>query len=46
LKLLKIKKFDMIVMGRRGTTKMTGPSLGSVSNAMVQNSKVPVLIIN
>ncbi|QLH07249.1 universal stress protein [Nitrosopumilus ureiphilus] len=46
LKLLKKEKFDMIVMGRRGTTKITGPSLGSVSNALVQNSKVPVLIIN
>lgn len=46
LKLLKKKKFDMIVMGRRGTTKITGQTLGSVSNALVQNSKVPVLVIN
>jgi nucleotide-binding universal stress UspA family protein len=46
LKVLKKKKFDMIVMGRRGTTKITGQTLGSVSNALVQNSKVPVLVIN
>ncbi|MDH3191837.1 MAG: universal stress protein [Nitrosopumilus sp.] len=46
LNLMKKKKFDLVVMGRRGTTKITGPSLGSVSNALVQGSKVPVLIIN
>ena len=39
------KKFDIIIMGRRGTTKITGPSLGSVSNTIVQNSKIPVLIV-
>ena len=46
LKLIKKKKFDLVVMGRRGTTKITGPSLGSVSNALVQSSTVPVLVIN
>ncbi len=46
LNLMKKKKFDLVVMGRRGTTKITGPSLGSVSNALVQNSTVPVLIVN
>ena len=46
LDLMKKKKFDLVVMGRRGTTKITGPSLGSVSNALVQGSKVPVLIVN
>ena len=46
LDLIKKKKFDLIVMGRRGTTKITGPSLGSVSNALVQNSKVPVLVVS
>ena len=46
LNLMKKKKFDLVVMGRRGTTKITGPSLGSVSNALVQSSKVPVLIVN
>lgn len=43
---IKKKNFDLIVMGRRGTTKITGPSLGSVSNALVQNSKIPVLVVN
>lgn len=42
---MKNKKFDIIIMGRRGTSKITGPSLGSVSNALVQNSKIPVLIV-
>lgn len=45
LKFMKNKKFDLVVMGKRGTTKITGPTLGSVSNALVQNSKVPVLIV-
>ena len=45
LNLSKNKKFDIIVMGRRGVTKITGPSLGSVSNMIVQNSRIPVLII-
>ncbi len=39
------KKFDLVIMGKRGTTKLTGPSLGSVSNALVQHSKIPVMII-
>lgn len=39
------KNFDIIIMGRRGTTKITGPSLGSVSNTIVQNSKIPILIV-
>jgi nucleotide-binding universal stress UspA family protein len=45
LNFMKNKKFDIVVMGRRGVTKITGPSLGSVSNALVQNSKIPVLVI-
>ena len=45
LKLMGKKKFELVVMGRRGTTKITGPSLGSVSNALVQNSKAPVLVV-
>ena len=45
LKLMDKKKFELVVMGRRGTTKITGPSLGSVSNALVQNSKAPVLVV-
>ena len=43
--LMKKKKFDLVIMGKRGTTKITGPSLGSVSNALVQHSKIPVMII-
>ena len=46
MQIIKKKKFDLVVMGRRGTTKITGPSLGSVSNALVQSSKVPVLVVN
>jgi nucleotide-binding universal stress UspA family protein len=42
---MKNKKFDVVIMGRRGVTKITGPSLGSVSNALVQNSKTPILIV-
>ena len=45
LKLTKRSKFDLIVMGKRGTTKITGHSLGSVSNALVQNSKIPVMVV-
>ena len=45
LKLTKKKKFDLVVMGRRGTTRITGPSLGSVSNALVQGSKIPVMVV-
>jgi nucleotide-binding universal stress UspA family protein len=45
LDLTKKKNFDIVIIGRRGTNKLTGPSLGSVSNAIVQNSKVPVLVI-
>lgn len=46
LNLINQKKYDIVVMGRRGTTKITGPSIGSVSNALVQGSKIPVLIVN
>ena len=45
LKLMKKNKFDLVVVGRRGTSKLTGQYLGSVSNALVQNSKVPVLVV-
>ena len=45
LNYMKNKKFDIVIMGRRGVTKITGPSLGSVSNALVQNSKIPILIV-
>jgi len=45
IRMMKEKKFDLVIMGKRGTTKITGPSLGSVSNALVQHSKIPVMII-
>lgn len=45
LDLMKKRKFDLVIMGKRGTTKISGPTLGSVSNALVQHSKVPVLVI-
>jgi len=45
INLMKKKKFDLIIMGKRGVTKVTGPTLGSVSNALVQHSKIPVMII-
>ncbi len=39
------ENFDLVVVGKRGTSKLTGPSLGSVSNAIVQSSKVPVMVV-
>ena len=45
INLMKKKKFDLIIMGKRGVTKVTGPTLGSVSNALVQHSKIPVMLI-
>ena len=45
LNFMKNKKFGIVIMGRRGVTKITGPSLGSVSNTIVQISKVPVLVV-
>lgn len=45
IKLMSKRKFDLVVVGRRGTSKLTGQSLGSVSNALVQRSKIPVLVI-
>jgi nucleotide-binding universal stress UspA family protein len=38
------KNFDVVIMGRRGITKTKNTSLGSVSNALVQNAKIPVLV--
>jgi len=38
-------KFDLIVIGARGHGKIKQMLLGSVSNSIVQNSKVPVLVI-
>lgn len=37
--------FDLIVMGSKGLSRFKSLLLGSVSNSVVQQSKVPVLII-
>jgi len=39
------QRFDLIVMGARGRGVMKQMFLGSVSNTVVHNSNVPVLII-
>lgn len=36
---------DMIVVGSRGLGGIKGMLLGSVSNAVVQNSKIPVMVV-
>ena len=36
--------FDVVIMGRRGITNNQNTSLGSVSNTLVQNAKIPVLV--
>jgi nucleotide-binding universal stress UspA family protein len=38
------KNFDVVIMGRRGITDTASTLLGSVSNALVQNAKIPVLV--
>ena len=39
------KKFDLIVMGSRGMSRVKEAFLGSVANIVVHKSKVPVLIV-
>ncbi len=38
-------KFDVIVIGSRGTSSPNATSLGSVSNGVLHESKIPVLIV-
>ena len=40
----KAEKVDLVVVGSRGLGGMKGVLLGSVSSAVVQNAKVPVLV--
>ena len=44
LKFMNKRKFDLVVMGRRGRDNPHGSYIGSVSNALVQRSNVPVLV--
>ena len=39
------KKFDLIVIGSRGMSRVKEAFLGSVANSIVHKSKVPVLIV-
>jgi len=39
------KKFDIIVMGSRGMGAIKEAFLGSVANAVVHKSKIPVLVV-
>ena len=41
----KSKKFDMIVIGARGKGRMKELFLGSVSNAVLHKSQIPVMIV-
>jgi nucleotide-binding universal stress UspA family protein len=41
----KNKKFDIIVIGSRGQSGLKETFLGSVANAIVHKSKIPVLVI-
>jgi nucleotide-binding universal stress UspA family protein len=45
LKLMQKKKFDLVVIGRRGQDFRLSPYVGSVSNALVQRSSIPVLVV-
>lgn len=39
------KRFDIVVIGARGLGSFSGMVLGSVSNYIIQKSKIPVIII-
>ena len=41
----KAKGYDLIVMGTRGSTAAKEMFTGSVANAMIKNSEVPVLVV-
>jgi len=39
------KKFDLIVIGSRGNSGLKEVFLGSVANAIIHKSKIPVLVV-
>ena len=41
----KSKKFDLVVIGSRGRSKLKETFLGSVANAVVHRSPVPILVV-
>ena len=43
--LVKVKKFDLVVIGSRGYGGVKEAFLGSVANAIIHKSKIPVLVI-
>lgn len=43
--MVKSKKFDLIVIGARGMGSAKELFLGSVSNAIVHKSKIPVMVV-
>jgi nucleotide-binding universal stress UspA family protein len=45
LNMAKTKKFDLIVIGARGKGRIKELFLGSVSNAILHNSTIPVLLV-
>ena len=45
LKMAKTKKFDLIVIGARGKGRIKEFFLGSVSNSILHNSTIPVLLV-
>lgn len=45
LGLAKTKKFDLMVVGARGKGRLAELFLGSVSNAILHKSPIPVLVV-
>lgn len=46
LRVAEEEQFDLIVMGSRGHSQLAGLLLGSVSNAVAQRARCPVLIVH
>jgi nucleotide-binding universal stress UspA family protein len=45
ISLARVKKFDLIVIGARGKGRLAEAFLGSVSNAILHKSIIPVMIV-